>query len=313
VLGLEAVLPDGSIFERLLALRKDSTGYDLKQLLIGAEGTLGVITAAVLKLFPLPRQTALALVALPGVAQALTLLGLCRTRLGERVSSFEIMSASQVDLVLKHIPPTSLPLATRSPWYLLIEATDTLQIFDLAAALTDTLAEAHAANMITDATVAMNDAQAAALWRIRHSVTEANLREGTGVSHDTAVPVARQAEFAALIDERIAAAAPDGKLLMVGHVGDGNIHVVVIFDRARFADAGAHEAMANRINAIVDEVTLSFGGTISAEHGIGLSNKRRLAHSRAPGELMLMRGIKRLVDPGNLMNPGKLLDFAPPL
>jgi FAD/FMN-containing dehydrogenase len=310
VLGLEAVLPDGSVFERLLPLRKDSTGYDLKQVLIGAEGTLGVITAAVLKLFPLPRQSAVAMVALRGVAEALELLALCRTRLGECVSSFEIMSASQVDLVLKHIPQTALPFAAPSPWYLLIEATDTLQSFNLSASLEDTLAEAYTSSLITDATVAMSETQAAALWRIRHSVSEANQREGRGVSHDTAVPVARQAEFAASIEECLTAAAPDGNLLMVGHIGDGNIHVVVVLDRERYADDALYEATAGRINAIVDEVTLRLGGTISAEHGVGLSNKRRLAQSRSPGELALMRGIKRLLDPRNIMNPGKLFDLA---
>ena len=309
VLGLEVVLADGTIRDWMSPLRKNTTGYDLKQLFIGAEGTLGIITAAALKVFPKPRQTAVAMATLGSVADALELLGLVRSSLGDRLSSFEIMSWTQVDVVLRHIPGTTMPFGERAPWYILIEATDTLADLDLRQALETTLAEALEKKLIRDAVVPSSEAQAAALWRVRHSVSEANKRDGLGVSHDTAVPLDRQAEFARQIEARIGRAFPDAPLLMTGHIGDGNIHVIALLDKERYAEKSRFESAAAEINGIVDEVTLSLHGTISAEHGIGVTNKQRLMAGRGAADVELMRGIKRLLDPLGLMNPGKVFDL----
>jgi FAD/FMN-containing dehydrogenase len=309
VLGLEVVLPDGSLCDWLTPLRKNTTGYDLKQLFIGAEGTLGLITAAVVKVFPQPLQSATAMVTLDDPDAALTLLGRLRTALGDRLSSFEIMNWAQTEIALTYVPGNSLPFASISPWYVVVEVTDTLTRYDLREALETLLAEALDDGILTDAVVATSEAQAAALWRVRHSVSEGNKRAGFGVSHDTAVPLRAQAAFAQQIEQRMPASFPDGKLLMVGHMGDGNIHVVVLFDPARYTETELAD-IARRVNAIVDEVTLGLRGTISAEHGIGQTNKRRLLKGRGAHDVALMQAIKGALDPKGLFNPGKLFDMS---
>ena len=311
VLGLEVVLPDGTLCDWLTPLRKNTTGYDLKQLLIGAEGTLGIITAAAVKVFPRPRQTATAMVALGGPELALVLFEQLRNQLGDRLSSFEIMNHAQVDVVLHNVPGNALPFAQTSPWYLLIEATDTLTGYDLPAALEALLGAALEAGTITDAVLPASEAQAQALWRIRHSVSEGNKRAGISISHDTAVPLRRQAEFVRGVEQRIAAEFPQERLIMVGHIGDGNIHAVVLLDRSRYPTEESAYPAARRINAIVDAVTIGLGGTISAEHGIGQSNKQRLIDGRGGTDVALMRRIKAALDPKMLFNPGKVFDPAP--
>ena len=308
VLGLEVVLPDGSLCDWLTPLRKNTTGYDLKQLFVGAEGTLGIITAAAVKVFPQPAQSATAMVTLDGPEAALTLLARLRTTLGDRLSSFEIINRAQTDIAIAYVPGNSLPFAESAPWYLLVEVTDTLTRYDLRDALENALAEALELGIITDAVVAASEAQAAALWRVRHSVSEGNKRAGFGVSHDTAVPLSAQAAFARTIEQRIPAEFPDAKLLMVGHIGDGNLHVVVLLDPERYTPDALQEA-ARRINAIVDEVTLGLRGTISAEHGIGQTNKKRLRAGRGDLDVALMQRIKAALDPAGLLNPGKIFDL----
>ena len=310
VLGLEVVLPDGSLCDWLTPLRKNTTGYDLKQLFIGAEGTLGLITAAAVKLFPQPRQTATAMLAVTAPDAALTLLERLRTALGDRLSSFEIINHAQAAIALAYVPGNALPFARPAPWYLLVEATDTLTRYDLRDALETLLMQALDDGLLTDAVLAASLAQAASFWRLRHSVSEGNRRAGFGVSHDTAVPLHAQASFATRIEARIAAAFPAAQLLMVGHMGDGNIHVVVLLDPARYTP-DALAAAARAINAIVDEVTLALHGTVSAEHGIGQTNKQRLLDGRGPRDVALMRAIKAALDPHGLFNPGKLFDPAP--
>ncbi|WP_160119752.1 FAD-binding oxidoreductase [Rhodovarius lipocyclicus] len=306
VLGLEVVLPDGTVLDRLRRLRKDASGYDLKQLFIGAEGTLGIITAASLKLFPRPRASAMAMVALPDIDAALTLLGRLRGTLGDRLSSLEAMSRGQIEVIAENVPDVAIPFALESPWYLIIELTDTLAGTDLRTPLESVLGQALEDGLLTDAILPESVAQAEALWRIRHSVSEGSKRAGHVVSHDSVVPLENQAAFARDVQARIAGVAPAARIVMHGHIGDGNIHVLAILDR----DTPGIPALAARINEAVDDVTTALGGVISAEHGIGQTNTARLGRVAAPADLGLMRRLKALLDPGNLMNPGKVLPPA---
>jgi FAD/FMN-containing dehydrogenase len=308
VLGLEVVLPDGRVFDGLRALRKDNTGYDLKQLFIGAEGTLGIITAAVLKLFAPPKSRAVAMVALPGVEQALQVLTLLRNMVGDRLGSLEIMSRAQVQVIAEHVPDVSIPFALDAGFYLLIELTDTLADVDLRTPLENVLAEALESEVIADAILAESESQAKALWHIRHSVSEAGKRAGFVVSHDSAVPLDGQAAFITNVERRITEAVPDARVVMHGHIGDGNIHVLAILDPARVADPEARQELVTRINLIVDDETRALRGAISAEHGIGLSNRARLARVTDPVEMELMRRLKAALDPSRTMNPDKIFE-----
>ncbi|MBI0534777.1 FAD-binding oxidoreductase [Roseomonas sp. KE2513] len=307
VLGLEVVLPDGTVLNRLQGLRKNSSGYDLKQLFIGAEGTLGIITAASLKLFPRPRVSALAMVALPEIEAALTLMGRLRGTVGDRLASLEAMSRGQIAVIAEHVPDVAIPFPLDAPWYLLIELTDTLAGTDLRTPLEEALGAALEEGLVVDAVLAESSAQAAALWKIRHSVSEGSKRAGYVVSHDSVVPLENQALFARNVERRIAEVAPEARIVMHGHIGDGNIHVLAILDARQFPDTTAAAPMVARINAVVDDETAALGGVISAEHGIGLSNRGRLGRVTDPGEIALMRGVKALLDPGGIMNPGKVL------
>ncbi|SMH47646.1 FAD-binding oxidoreductase [Azospirillum agricola] len=307
VLGLEAVLPDGTVWNGLRSLRKDNTGYALKHLLIGAEGTLGIVTAAVLKLFPRPRSSATALTALPGLDGALEVFARLRATLGDRVTAAEILSESQLAAVLAHVPGTIRPLETRTPWYLLTEVTDTLPGQPLADRLEEVLGGALEDGTAADALVARSGAQAAALWTLRHSVSEANRKSGIVVGHDTAVPIAQIPAFVAGASAAVAALRPDARIVAVGHIGDGNIHLVVILPEALRTSGEPLEPIVRAINAAVHDRAVALGGTISAEHGIGQSLRASLADLKGPAEMALMRGIKRLFDPRNILNPGKLL------
>ncbi|ACL56460.1 FAD-binding oxidoreductase [Methylobacterium nodulans] len=312
VLGLEAVLPDGRIFNGLRALRKDNTGYDLKQLFIGAEGTLGIVTAAVLKLFARPRASALALVMLEGVAPALDLMGLLRGEVGDRIGSLEIMSRGQIQAIAETVPDTAIPFPLDAPWYLIVELTDTLAGVDLRLGLEAALGTALERGLVTDALIASSEAQAKAIWKVRHSVSEGNKRSGFVVSHDSAVPLDRQAAFVEGVERRILAAVPHARVVMHGHIGDGNIHVIALIDPARAADPAEAARMVRLINEAVDDETKAQTGAISAEHGIGQSNRARLARVTDPLELDLMRAIKGVLDPAGLMNPGKVFEPAAP-
>jgi FAD/FMN-containing dehydrogenase len=306
VLGLEAVLPDGRIFNGLRALRKDNTGYALKQLFIGAEGTLGIVTAAVLKLFSPPRSSALALVKLQGVAQALEIMQRLRGMVGDRLGSLEIMSRSQIVAIAETVPHVTIPFELTTPWYLIVELTDTLAGVDLDEPLATALADAMEAGIAEDVILASNLAQAKAIWAVRHSVSEGNKRSGYVVSHDSVVPLERQADFVTNVETRIMAAVPHARVVMHGHIGDGNIHVIALIDRAHCQEPATTAALVAQINEIVDDETAAQGGAISAEHGIGITNRVRLARVADPLDIELMRGIKRLLDPNGLMNPGKI-------
>ncbi|HEX9210912.1 MAG TPA: FAD-binding oxidoreductase [Bradyrhizobium sp.] len=306
VLGLEVVLPDGRVFNGLRALRKDNTGYALKQLFIGAEGTLGIVTAAVLKLFAPPRSSALALLKLQGVEQALDIMQRLRGAVGDRLGSLEIMSRSQIEAIAATVPHVAIPFALTTPWYLIVELTDTLVGVDLNEPLATVLADAMEAGLAEDAILASNLSQAKAIWAVRHSVSEGNKRSGYVVSHDSVVPLERQAAFVNNVEARIKAAVPHANVVMHGHIGDGNIHVVALIDRARCRDPDATAKLVAEINEIVDDETAAQCGAISAEHGIGITNRGRLARVADPLDIELMRGIKQLLDPNGLMNPGKI-------
>jgi FAD/FMN-containing dehydrogenase len=307
VLGLEVVLPNGDVLGQIAQLRKNNTGYDLKQLFIGSEGTLGVITAAALKLFPRPRSTATALCGLKSPEDALEVLKAVKQQCGAALSTFEIFSGTQMDIVVRHTKAT-LPLEKSHQWYLLIEVTESTVDATLADLLMETLAECIDKDVLSDAVVAQTEAQRATFWALRHVVSEANVRTGRVLSHDTSVPVSLNAVFIRKVEQAFAGRT-DLEVVFVGHLGDGNIHTVVIFDREKVG-AEEFEALARTVSDIVYDIVSSLGGSISAEHGIGVSLRDKLVVFKDPRELALMRSIKAVFDPTGIMNPGKVLTVA---
>jgi FAD/FMN-containing dehydrogenase len=308
VLGLEVVLPNGDILGQIAQLRKNNTGYDLKQLFIGSEGTLGIITAAALKLFPRPRSTETALCGLKSPEDALEVLKAVKEQCGARLSTFEIISGPQMDIVVQHIK-TALPLEHSHQWYLLIEVTEPAIDTTLADLLMETLGECIDKDALSDAVVAQTEAQRAAFWALRHVVSEANNRAGRVLSHDTSVPVSLNAVFIRKVEQAFAGWM-DLQVVFVGHLGDGNVHTVVIFDREKVGAEG-FEGRARAVSDIVYDIASSLGGSISAEHGIGVSLRDKLVVFKDPRELALMRSIKAVFDPTGIMNPGKVLTVAP--
>ena len=300
VLGLEVVLADGTVLDGMRALRKDTAGYDLKQLFIGSEGTLGIITAAVLRLFPDPGETSTALVGLGSASSAVALLAGLKGRLSDRIESFELMPRRIFDLVEKHIPDAGLPFAIDHPWYVLIESATNDAPEMLEEAL---LAEAEN-NAILDAVVAKNASEANALWRVRHSIAEAEKKEGRALKHDISVPLSRMEEFLARGDELLARLRPDHELVAFGHVGDGNLHYNVVLPRGLTDDEWRTEGL--RITGALYKLVDELGGSFSAEHGVGQAKKAWLAEYRGGSELALMKTIKKTLDPANILNPGKV-------
>ena len=305
VLGIEAVLPDGSVLAQLSPLRKDNTGYDLRQLLIGSEGTLGVITAASLKLFPLPRERATAWVATPSPATALTLLARLRDASGDALSTLELVPHVALQLVLQHVPAARDPGVAASPWYLLVELGSSSSGIDLGAVLERALATAAEEGLVTDATLAASASQREDLWRLRESVPEAQRRAGGSIKHDISVPVASLPAFieqGAALCERL---APEGYLIAYGHAGDGNLHF-----NLNQREGAAREAFLAReapLRRAVHDLVAAFGGSFSAEHGIGALKVEELRRYAAPAELAAMHRIKHALDPHGIMNPGKVL------
>ena len=304
-LGIEAVLPDGRIWHGLRGLRKDNTGYDLKHLFIGAEGTLGIITAAVLKLFPRPRQAATAWLSVRDPASAVELLSRLRGACGERVTGFEIIARPALELVLRHIPDTRDPLAVASPWYVLTELTDTLADFDLSGTLEAILGMEIEAGRVADAAVAQDMAQQRAFWHLRENISEAQRIEGVSIKHDIAVPVSRIAEFIARADAELQRAFPAVRIVTFGHIGDGNLHYNLSRpETAANADFIAQTPQANRI---VHDIVADLDGSISAEHGLGQLKRTEILRYKSAVEMDLMRAVKQALDPHGLMNPGKVL------
>lgn len=303
-LGLEVVLPDGRIWNGLRALRKDNTGYDLKHLFIGAEGTLGLITAAVLKLFSPPRSIATAWVAVPEPTAAVALLTRLREQIGGRVTAFELIGRPALELVLKHIPGSRDPLPVTSPWQVLIELADTM-VTDLAEPLQAVLAGAIDTGIVQDAALAANEAQARALWALRENISEAQKREGLSIKHDISLPVSRIPEFIMRCDAALEAAFPGVRIVCFGHLGDGNLHYNQSKPLAQ--DNAGFIAQTADVNRIVHDLVHELGGSISAEHGLGQLKREEILRYKSAVEMDMMRAIKRALDPRGLMNPGKVL------
>ena len=305
VLGLEVVLPDGRVWDGLRALRKDNTGYDLKHLFVGAEGTLGIVTAAVLKLFPRPRSQATAMVAVESPSAALKLLAFLRERVGDRVTGFELISRICLDFVFAHIPGSRDPLASRHDWYVLVELSDSTAGGALDALFEGALGEAAEAGIILDAAIAANQTQRADFWKLRENISEAQKIEGVSIKHDVSVPVSRVPELIERAGAELSRRFPDVRIVAFGHLGDGNIHYNCSA-QAR-GDAKRFFAQAPDVNHVVYEVVDALGGSISAEHGLGVLKVDEIKRYKSALELDMMRAIKRTLDPHGLMNPGKVL------
>ena len=305
VLGLEVVLPDGRVWDGLRGLRKDNTGYDLKQLFIGAEGTLGIVTAAVLKLFPAIRSRATAWVAVPDPRAAVRLLGMLRAVCGERVSAFEIVGRTALGLVLQHIPGARDPLAGAPAWSVLVELSDPDVDAPLDAQLQAVLGEACAQGLAADAAVAASAAQAQALWALREDISEAQRIEGVSIKHDVSVPVSRIPEFLERAGAALAARWPDVRVVAFGHIGDGNLHYNL--SKPAADDNAAFIARTAEVNRVVHDLVCELGGSISAEHGLGQLKREEVLRYKPALEMELMRRVKQAFDPAGLMNPGKVL------
>jgi FAD/FMN-containing dehydrogenase len=305
VLGLEVVLADGRVLNALKSLRKDNTGYDVKSLFIGAEGTLGIITAASLKLFPLPADTATALVGLDTPQHALDLLARLRTAAGDQVTTFELIPRVAVELTVKHVPGVANPLEFGTGWYLLVELTSPNSQGALSELLAGELAQAAEAGVIADAMLANSLAQGQSMWKLRESVPEAQRRHGASIKHDVSVPVSA---IPKLIEQGTALAeqiAPEGFVVSYGHAGDGNLHFNLSIKPQ--ADAAAFAARTHSLEHAMFDLVESLGGSISAEHGIGRLKREEFARRADPVELAVMHDLKRALDPKGILNPGKVL------
>jgi FAD/FMN-containing dehydrogenase len=294
VLGLEVVLPDGTVANGLRKLRKDNAGYDWKQLFIGSEGTLGIVTAAVLRLLPRPKHSMTALLSVADPAAALRLLELAQDELGDQISAFELISATSMQLVARHAG-LKAPIA-EGEWFVLIEAASSLA--GLREAAESMLGSAFEQEIALDGVIAESGVQAAQLWALREHVTESEARESKSVKHDVSVPLTEVPRFLIEAGQALAAGAPGTRVNAFGHLGDGNIHYNVLVDAGQDADV---------VNRIVHDVVAAFGGSISAEHGIGQYRVGELARYRAATEMDLARTLKRALDPDNRLNPGKVL------
>lgn len=305
VLGLEYVRADGAVIHGLKPLRKDNAGYALRELVIGSEGTLAVVTAATFRLFPKPRASATALCGLASPADALKLLSLLKQSAGERISSFELMCDGEMGLTLDLVPGTALPLERRHRWYVFIELGDSDPGGRVGELLTETLGTALEQGLLQDAAVAQSEAQAKAIWHLRFSVSAANRRAGFGVSHDTSVAVADVPAFIAAVETMAAERLPQARPLFVGHVGDGNIHVILLFPQE--TPPGLRSELGHAVNEQVFAIVRDFGGSITAEHGIGRSLAGTLTLHAQPEALELMRAVKQAFDPLGILNPGAVL------
>jgi FAD/FMN-containing dehydrogenase len=304
-LGLEVVLPSGEILDGLRGLRKDNTGYDLKQLFLGAEGTLGIITAAVLKLFPYPAARLTALAAVGSPREAVALLGLLQERCGERLIACELFSGLCLALVLKHYPETAAPFAERHPYHVLVEFSDTRDAEAVRAMAEAALADALDRGLIRDAVLAASEAQSRSLWVLRENVSEAQAHEGKNIKHDVSVPVSSIADFIDSAGAALRRAVPKARQVVFGHIGDGNLHYNLAAPEGE--DSERWMAHLEAVNAIVHDEAVRYGGSISAEHGIGQLKRAELQRYKSPVELALMRTVKKAFDPRGIMNPGKLI------
>ncbi|TWA63440.1 FAD/FMN-containing dehydrogenase [Azospirillum brasilense] len=310
VLGLEVVLADGTVWSGLYGLRKNNTGYDLKHLFIGSEGTLGIITAATLKLHPLPTRHAVAWVGMASPEDALTLLTRVQARSAARLSAFEMINRLQLDLVVGHVPGRRSPIESAADWHVLIELSDNGSGEALDDELQAILEDAFADGLLSDAALASSEAQRHAMWEIRHSVSEANKKAGVGLTTDCAVPLSAVPAFIASATAAVRALVPDLPVIVVAHLGDGNVHFIPFFSFDAWeeaAAAGDRDALAAALRHAVNDEAARLKGTFSAEHGIGRVQLAEMARYKPSAELTLMRAVKRALDPQNIFNPGRLL------
>lgn len=305
VMGLEVVLPDGQIWDGLRALRKDNTGYDLKQLFIGAEGTLGIITAAVIKLFPKPKDVQTAFVAMADLESALALLSRARGVSGDQVTAFELVGRNGLDLDIENIPGITDPFEDKHDWYVLMELSTSRPEGSLQESLETLLGEAMEAGEVVDAVMANSLEQRNGLWRIREGVPEAQKKYGGSIKHDVSVPVSSVPEFIHRATAAVEAAMDGVRVIPFGHVGDGNIHFNL--SQPKGGDKQAFLARWEEMNRIVHDIVVELRGSISAEHGIGVLKREELSHYKASLELDLMRKVKAALDPNGVMNPGKVI------
>jgi FAD/FMN-containing dehydrogenase len=312
VLGLEVVLADGQVWNGLKGLRKDNTGYHLKDLFVGSEGTLGIITAAVLKLFPKPRARVVAFVGVPSAEAALTLFGRMRAATGDALTAFEFIPRFGLEIVLKHAPGAVRPLSGDHPAYVLMELSSPREDADFQATLETVLGQAFEEGLAEDATMGASEAQNQALWYLRDMLSEVQKAEGGSIKHDVAVPVSQVAVFLARATAACEAAMPGVRVCAFGHFGDGNIHFNL--SQPVGMEKAAYLAEWERFNRIVHDIVHDMNGSIAAEHGIGLIKRDELAHYKDPVALDLMQRVKRALDPHDLLNPGKVIALgeAPP-
>jgi D-lactate dehydrogenase (cytochrome) len=305
VLGLEVVLADGRVLEALTGLRKDNTGYDVKSLFLGAEGTLGIITASCLKLYPAPKSRATAFLAVRDPEAAVSLLGRLRDASGDRVSSFELIPRIAVDLTVRHISGVVDPLSSPAAWYALCELSSSRSQEPLDALLEEALAEAHEAGWVLDGSVALSEREREAFWRLRESIPEAQRKDGANLKHDISVPVSQVPRFIEVAGDWVARNIPQGLLVAYGHLGDGNLHFNI--NQRAGTQAFQLQAVEQKAKRAIHDLVREFGGSFSAEHGIGQLKVFELERYANPVELDLMRTLKRALDPNGIMNPGKVL------
>jgi D-lactate dehydrogenase (cytochrome) len=305
VLGLEVVLADGRIVAGLKSLRKDNTGYDVKSLFVGAEGTLGVVTAASLKLFPLPADSATALIGIESPRRALELLAHMRAAAGDQITTFELMPSLAIELTVRHVPGVADPSGLACAWYLLLELTSPNSKQNLAALLSEELQHAAERGIVKDAMLANSSSQALSMWKLRESIPEAQRRHGASIKHDISVPVS---QIPTLIDRGSALMqrlAPEGDVVAYGHAGDGNLHFNL--SQRPGTEVRGFMARAHALEDAMFDLVESLGGSISAEHGIGRLKATEFSRRADPTELAVMRSLKNALDPKGILNPGKVL------
>jgi FAD/FMN-containing dehydrogenase len=304
VLGLEVVLSDASIWHGLRGLRKDNTGFDLKHLFIGSEGVLGIISAATLKLHPLDTQQFTTWLAPASLDAAVELLALFQSVLGPYLSAFEIMNSAQVKNVLAHVSDRQSPLDSSHPWHLIAELGANT---DIRPDLERVLEKAISSRLLIDAALAASEAQRAAIWKVRHSVVEANNKAGRRIVHDIAVPLSRIPEFVRRASAAVAERYPKVQIVIVGHIGDGNLHFSPMFDFETWNAFADPEVVIEEVRRLTHDTAMALGGSFSAEHGVGRDMLAEMRRYKSPVELSLMRSIKRALDPHGLFNPGKVI------
>lgn len=306
VLGMEAVLPDGRIWNGLRTLRKNNTGYDLKHLFIGAEGSLGVITKVSLKIFPSLGPITAALISFEDIANLAAFTEPLRRAFDTSIVAMELISGSEVRIVKAMLPDMEVPYDQTAGWFLLVDIVTGAE-GDISDRLQAVLGGAIEEGRITAVIIATNESQRASIWRLRHSVTEAHKKYGMGMSHDIAVPIADIARFIEIAKRKVDEAFPQAEIAIVGHVGDGNLHYNVMFEKSRWEAITDQPGMRKDVYKAIYDIAAGMNGTFSAEHGIGALHVAEMKSYKSPLELELMKGIKALFDPDNRMNPGRVL------